>query len=279
MNFDDAYANGKYIDDADAISSGWAAMASQFRDNHPHMDLDLGYGDHPRQKMDLFYPDNPPVGLAIFIHGGYWMRLDKDSWSHLAAGALAHGYAVMMPSYRLAPEVGLDRIASDVANAVTLASGLIAGPIMLSGHSAGGHLVTRLIAHDGISEGLLTHDVVARIRRVTSISGVHDLRPLIQTEMNNILAITKQMAKEQSPALLAPLPQILDNETIVTCHVGENERPEFRRQTDLQAIIWGGLGLCTDCHHAPGKHHFDVINDLTMKDSRLTKSFVGIAEN
>lgn len=276
VNFDDAYANGKYIADAEAISDSWAGIASSFRDHHPKADLDIAYGNHPRHVMDLFYPEQPPLGLAVFIHGGYWMKLDKNLWSHLASGALKHGYAVMMPTYRLAPEAGLDEIKQDIAAAVTMAASMIDGPIMLSGHSAGGHLAARLIAHDGVGDSVLDDAVLHRIARVTSISGVHDLRPLMKTAMNDVLGLNDWLANAESPALLRPVPRIIDNEVILTCYVGKNERPEFRRQNDMQAIIWGGLGLCTDIYHAPDKHHFDVIDDLMDPDSRLTKSFVGI---
>lgn len=277
VNFDDAYANGKYIAGAEIISDSWLPKAASFRDQHSKANLDLAYGAHSRQVMDIFYPDQTPLGLAVFIHGGYWMKLDKNHWSHLARGALSHGYAVMMPTYRLAPEAGIDEIKMDVAAAVTVAASMVGGPIMLSGHSAGGHLATRLIAHDGVGAAVLDDHVLSRIARVTSISGVHDLRPLMQTKMNDILGIDDRVANAESPVLLRPVPGIMNNEVILTCHVGENERPEFRRQNDVQAIIWGGLGLCTDIFHEPDKHHFDVIDDLMDGDSRLTKSFVGLA--
>ena len=40
----------------------------------------------------------------MFVHGGYWLRFDRDMWSHLAAGAVARGWACAIPSYTLAPE-------------------------------------------------------------------------------------------------------------------------------------------------------------------------------
>lgn len=284
MDFDDAYANGKYIPGAEAISKGWLDDAAAFRQSHPTSQLDIAYGDHPRHRFDLFLPANAARGLVVFVHGGYWMKLDKDSWSHLSSGALAHNYAVMMPSYRLAPEAGLDQIAQDIAAAVTAAASRVDGPIFLSGHSAGGHLVTRLLCHDGLGDALfndsgLNDSVLKRVSRVTSISGLHDLRPLLHTQMNATLGLTIEMAKAQSPALLQPLPQILANEIIVTCYVGADERPEFRRQNDLLGLVWGGLGLCTDRHHAVGKHHFDVIDDLSSPHSSLTKAVLGVLDD
>jgi arylformamidase len=122
-------------------------------------------------------------------------------WSHLAAGPLAHGYAVAMPSYTLCPEARFPISPGEIAAAIGFAAGAIAGPIRLTGHSAGGHLVTRMIS----GEPLLSADVLGRVAGVTSISGVHDLRPLMRTEMNDTLQIDAIEALSQSPVLLEPL--------------------------------------------------------------------------
>ena len=105
MDFDDAYANMAHIPDAQSFIAKWPERAADFRANWPQNQLDIAYGDDPRQRFDLFLPDGVTKGLAVFIHGGYWRAFAKDDWSHLAAGILAHGFAVALPSYRLAPQV------------------------------------------------------------------------------------------------------------------------------------------------------------------------------
>jgi arylformamidase len=65
----------------------------------------LSYGPGDRHAMDLFLPEGAPKGLVVFVHGGYWKAFDKSVWSHLAAGPLAHGFAVAMPSYTLCPDI------------------------------------------------------------------------------------------------------------------------------------------------------------------------------
>jgi len=74
--------------------------------------------------------------------------------------------------------------------------------------------------------------VASRIRHVVSISGVHDLRPILRTGMNATLAIDEAEAQAESPALLRPK----DNARI-TCWVGGGERAEFLRQSALLANI------------------------------------------
>ena len=87
-----------------------------------------------------------PKGLVVFIHGGYWLRFDKSFWSHLATGAVEFGYAVAMPTYTLCPEIRISGIVGEIGAAIGKAAGLVDGPIFLTGHSAGGHLASRMVA-------------------------------------------------------------------------------------------------------------------------------------
>lgn len=101
-DFDRAYDIRPFVPDGEAYLDRWLDDAAAFRENR-HDALDIAYGDHPRQVFDLFLPDDTPKGLLVFVHGGYWVAFDKSSWSHFAAGPLAAGWAVAMPSYPLAP--------------------------------------------------------------------------------------------------------------------------------------------------------------------------------
>ena len=108
-----------------------------------------------------------------------------------------------------------------------------------------------------------------RIKHVVSISGVHDLRPLLKTEINTQLKLDKQSAAALSPALLQPI----DN-CRLTAWVGGDERPEFIRQSELIGNVWRGLGAQTRCVAEPDKHHFDVIDSLIDTGSPLMKSIL-----
>jgi acetyl esterase/lipase len=228
-------------------------------------DLDLAYGDRPRQCFDLFKPEqSAPDGLAIFIHGGYWRTFDKSFWSHLAAGALARGFAVAMPSYTLCPEAKISQISAEMARFVTDVAARVEGPIHVAGHSAGGHLASRLAA------GMLDRSVQSCIAKVMSISGVHDLRPLIRTGMNDDLHLDLAEARAESPLLLEP-----DDGIDLTCWVGGDELLAFRQQNRQLADVWGGLGAKTDAVEARGKHHFSVIEDLADSESGLVKTWLG----
>jgi acetyl esterase/lipase len=263
-DWDDAYANGAHIEGAADYPEKWAGEATRFRQmmtQEQLADLDIAYGDSERQKLDIFRPQGNINGLVVFIHGGYWRAFDKSYWSHLSSGAIRRGWSVAMPSYDLAPAVSISEITRQMGTAISKAATMTSGPIRLTGHSAGGHLVTRMICQDSPLEP----DVWKRIDRVVSISGLHDMRPLLKTKMNDDFQMTEAEAVAESPALNQP---IADVELV--CWVGAKERPEFIRQSELLANIWTGCGIRTSFQFAANQHHFDVIEGLIDPQSDLT---------
>ena len=264
-DWDDAYANGPHIDGAETYPPMWQQRAADYRQElGERAELDIPYGDGARNLYDLFLPAGPAVGLALFIHGGYWRAFDKSTWSHLARGAVDRGWAVAIPSYTLAPEARIADITAEIGRAITVAAERVNGPVHLAGHSAGGHLVSRMLCRNAPLSGVL----LSRIAQVVSISGLHDLRPLLNLEMNADLKLDEAEAARESPVLQYPVP-----DARLTCWVGSGERPEFLRQNDLLASIWGGLGADVATVHVDGKHHFTVIGDLEDASSDLTRCF------
>jgi acetyl esterase/lipase len=145
QTMDQAYKNGAYIAGADAYPPRWMAAAQAFRDSlGARAVLDQPYGTGLRQSFDLFYPQGQPKGLLVFVHGGYWLAFGRETWSHLAAGALGQGWACAMPSYSLAPDARIAQMTDEVAQAIRAASVMVAGPVVVTGHSAGGHLAARM---------------------------------------------------------------------------------------------------------------------------------------
>ena len=270
LDWDSAYTNGANIPGGSAWPAAWVEPAARFRRvlaEEGRARLDLSYGDGERNRLDLFLPEGPATGLVVFVHGGYWMALDKSYWSHLAQGSLARGYAVAMPSYRLCPDVRIGDITGDIARAIAFVAGEVGGPICLTGHSAGGHLVTRMVSQGSP----LPAEVRARVRHTLSISGVHDLRPIMRTAMNKTLLIDGAEAERESPVLLRPAENVR-----LTCWVGGAERAEFRRQNELLGNIWTGLGASTMVFEEPDRHHFNVIDGLGDPDHALTRTLLGI---
>lgn len=261
MELDDAYANGAHIAGAEEFPPRWAASAEDFRNSlHERARLDIAYAEGERHRFDLFLPEAAPKGVLIFVHGGYWMAFDKSSWSHLAVGALAHGWAVAMPSYDLCPEVRISDITHQVAKAVIrIAQEVPDVPISLTGHSAGGHLVARMLDPE-----MVPAEVGERMKVVVPISPLADLLPLLRTSMNDKFQMDCGAAKAESPV---EMQQRFHSE--VTVWVGAEERPAFLDQAQWLADAWQA-----DHVIAFGKHHFNVIDPLADPESDLVRLLV-----
>ena len=110
----------------------------------------MSYGSDPLQALDLWVPAGAKSApLVLFVHGGGWKRGSKDNaGSRSLPGHLtAQGYAYASINYRLVPAVTVEQQAADVAAALAhlLARsdelGIDRGRVVLTGHSAGAHLV------------------------------------------------------------------------------------------------------------------------------------------
>ena len=129
----------------------------------------------------------------MFIHGGYWQRNSKDLFANLIAGPYAHGWAAALPGYTLCPDATMIDINAEIHAALDWlaehgpAHG-IAGPVVLSGWSAGGHLTAM-----GRSP---------QRRRGSAISGIFELGPVRDTYLNDKLCITEAEIVALSPLRL-----------------------------------------------------------------------------
>jgi arylformamidase len=257
---DEAYAVAAYVPGGETWFDTWADAADQFRRLEASVGrarLNLAYGPGEREKFDLFLPAGRAKGLVVFIHGGYWRRFGREWFSHCAGGPTARGWAVAMPSYPLAPAARIPEITRAVARAVEAAAALVPGAVVITGHSAGGHLSARMMCTD------VNLAVTDRLARVVPISPVADLRPLLETMMNSELQLDEATAAAESPVLVG-LPRDID------CHiwVGGAERPAFLDQARWLHAAWPKSLLTTE----PDRHHFDVILGLERPDSALTNA-------
>ena len=267
MNLEREYDNRGRVADSAAIIDGWAARALAFRAGAAAVgraELDAIYGHHPRHVYDLFRPERDAGGaVALFLHGGYWKALDKNSFSHMAAGLTRLGVPVAVAGYRLCPEAEISDIIGDARQMAVHLFRRLGRPLAVIGHSAGAHLAACLLATDWTARGFETRPVRAGM----GISGVYDLRPLLATSHNQALRLDEMNAFAASP-LLWPAPR----GQRFALAVGGDESEEFIRQSRSLEAAWSGCGVAISSEVMEGENHFTIIGGLEEAASPLTRT-------
>lgn len=251
------YNNRARVPEHPHLMAGWVRDAAAYRETHPPRLL--RYGPSERNRIDLF-PGAGAGPLVVFIHGGYWQALDGSSFSHCARGLNAHGIAVAVPTYDLCPAVSVaDIIAQMRAACRELAK--LGQPLVVSGHSAGGHLAACMLATDWASfDAQLPKNPV---RAAYAISGLFDLLPLVGTSINKALGLDAAAAKAASPLFSAP-----PSQGSLDAVVGGNESAEYFRQSRTIVEAWG-RGIATRFGTVPDANHFTAIAPLADPGSPM----------
>src|SRR6058998_702442 len=223
-------------------------------------------------RLDVAYGPSPaPAPDHVFIHGGYWHRLDKADFSYVARGLLPTGATVVVINYALIPTVQMAELVSQCRASIAWvhrhAASFGGDPrrIFVSGHSAGGHLVAMLMSTDWGSEGLPA-DV---IKAGCGISGLYDLEPIRLCYLNDVLSLTPETARLHSPIHHPP-----SHAGPLLLPVGALEGPEYLRQSHALARVWSSRGLRCEAVEMAGHHHFSIIAELEEPASDLSRRLV-----
>jgi acetyl esterase/lipase len=148
------------------------------------LEPDIAYGPGPRHKLDLYRPDTPrPDGKAvIFFYGGSWDSGSKGDYLFVAQALTASGYTVVIPDYRLYPEVRFPAFVEDGARAVRWTADRVGTErVFIMGHSAGAHIAAQagaLVTTPGYADavGITPTVTSAQLRGLILACGPYDLQ-------------------------------------------------------------------------------------------------------
>ncbi len=239
--------------------------------------VDLRYGPGAKETLDLFLPRGRARGTFLFLHGGYWRMLDKSDFSFVALPFVARGYAVAVANYDLCPDVSIATIVDEATRALAwlaregAAHGANPDRIVVGGHSAGGHLAAMLFTTDWAAHGFTREPFLAGV----SLSGVHDLAPMVQFSFNADFKLDEREAARLSPSHLTPR-----SRAPLVLAAGADETSEFVRQTRILWDAWpanrpaGAEGP----HLIPDRNHFNVVVDFADTGSEITRATLALFE-
>ncbi|PWI11521.1 alpha/beta hydrolase [Streptomyces sp. NWU339] len=197
----------------DDSAAARAAAEEESAFSHPPVgpDATAAYGDHPDQLIDFYAPrgEGGPAPVVVVLHGGAWRApYDRRHISPFAAFLAGRGFAVASVEYRrgAGESGGGDPVAGrwpdtfdDVSAALDVLPELArqhlpaADPrrIVLTGHSAGGHLALWAAARH-----VLPADSPWRTDRPAPLRGVVALAPIADLAVADKLDVCGGAARQ-----------------------------------------------------------------------------------
>jgi acetyl esterase/lipase len=259
---DAAYNNSAAVADSADYLARWRDRSAYVR-MRGNAVLDLRYGGRERARLDFFSSGNAKAPLFVFIHGGYWQRNSREQFANLIAGPYARGWSAALPGYTLAPDATLTQITQELRTALDwlAANGSahgIAGPIIISGWSAGGHLTAMCLSHPRVGAGL-------------AISGIYELGPIRDTYLNEKLALSDIEIEILSPLRLP----MIDKPLAIT--YGTAELPPLIADSRALHARRAAEHLPGPLIPIAGADHFTIVHQLRDADGELTRQLMLLA--
>lgn len=250
------YVTGQYRPSFTALFEQYQVANAQVLSERT-WNLEVRYGLHPRQTLDLCVAQGSAKANLIYLHAGYWQSRDKAQFRFIAAALSARGYNVALLNYPLCPDVAVDQIVASVGHGLLFSLTTLPVrdrqlPLIVAGHSAGGHLAVEL----ALAQTALAPQQ-RPIAAIVPISGVYDLAPLIETSLNDKLRLDMRQAHACSP-----LARVSGDLVPAAFVVGGEETPAFLEQNRSMAEAWALTGSPATCLEIAGRDHFTVLQAL-----------------
>lgn len=142
----------------------------------------IAYGTQQRQRLDVYVPRVEGSGalpVVVFFYGGSWQGGSRENFLFVAEALTSRGFVVVVPDYRVYPEVRYPGFVEDAALAVSWTATHIAGHrgdpkrIALMGHSAGAHIAAML----AYNRRFLDAKTRSAVNAMVGLAGPYDFTP------------------------------------------------------------------------------------------------------
>jgi arylformamidase len=230
-----------------------------------HVQRDLAYGAHRLQRYDVFAPLNATnAPILIFWHGGGWTNGYRQYVHFMAQHVCALGIVLVAPSYRLVSEAKLPAAYEDalacLAHVHAQAASWQGDPnrILLSGHSAGGHLAA-LVA---LRRQSPVQAAIAACLPISAIMDLHHPAPAAGSLEERVYQLV--LDDPSDDALLSPICWAAGNRIPCELTVGEHDSERVRISNRRLAHLLQTQAAPAALHMQAGQTHFDTHTSLVQ---------------
>jgi acetyl esterase/lipase len=224
----------------------------------------IAYGDDSRQRLDVYTPRASsaagPRPVVVFFYGGRWQQGERPSYLFIAQTLASQGFVVVVPDYRVYPQVQYPGFVEDGARAVGWTRREIArfggdaGRIFLMGHSAGAHIAAMLAYDDEFlaREGMHRSDV----RGFIGIAGPYDFLPFSDADVRSVFSAAT------SPAITQPIRYVRGGEPPSLLMTGDGDTTVSPGNTTRLAARLREVGSVVVERHYESLNHYTILMRL-----------------
>ena len=223
---------------------------------------DIAYGPDPRQRLDIYAPTSRrgrALPVIVFFYGGSWNSGTKAGYAFVGRALAAQGFLVVIPDYRLVPQVRYPAFLEDSARAVrwvrqdAAAYGGDPDRLVLAGHSAGAYNAAML----ALDPRWLGADRRA-VRGFIGLAGPYDFLPFSGAVVDAAFGGTADphstqpityAGSDSPPALLA---------------TGARDTMVLPRNSDALAAALRAHGVAVERRVYPGVGHVGLITAVAQ---------------
>lgn len=262
----------------------WFTVASWALAAEPKVHRDLPYAEpqNKQQTLDIYVPQEGERHPVVFwIHGGGWQRGDKAEVDSKPQLFIDRGYLFVSTNYRFVPDVTIDEMAGDVAQAIAWVHGHAAeyhadpNQLIVTGHSAGAQLAA-LVCTDN---SYLKHQglTLSFIRGCVPVDGdTYDVPLQIATvEQRRKEIYGWKFGDEASQRRLSPITHVAKGRylpPVLILHVADH--PETTAQSNRLVEALTEVGVSAKTFAAEGTDHVKLNADLGQPDDKPTEAML-----
>lgn len=269
--YEDQYWNWLDVVAVDeSFSDKWNRMSAEYIPS-ANIKRNIKYGDGPKEEIDLFIPDtNVPAPVLIFIHGGYWTWMDKDTYAFSLEPIRAAGALVASINYEPCPGNTITGIVDQVRRACIYIYENISAydgdreNIHITGHSAGGQLTAMMATTDW--QMFNPNVPIDALKSAIPSSGIFDMNNIRLTpQLNENIQMDKNEADKNSPLFLEPA-----YDMPISVVVGADESEGFLLESRDFAKAWSNKVTNLRYFEVPNAHHFPLIENQLLPGDPFT---------